>query len=94
MQSVLYNQTVGIMKDIFMVPTFSEGTVKNILSKNKEKATPIYNSILTYIEKSKAAGMDETGAYINQWLCWFWCLQCPKYCYVFADESRGIKTLR
>lgn len=92
-QSVPYNRIVEIMKDIFMVPTFSEGTVKNILSKNKEKATPIYDSILTYIERSKAAGMDETGAYINQRLCWFWCLQCPKYCYVFADESRGIKAL-
>ena len=37
--------------------------------------------------------MDETGAYINQRLCWFWCLQCPKLCYVFADESRGLKAL-
>lgn len=37
--------------------------------------------------------MDETGAYINNKLCWFWCLQCPRFCYVFADESRGIKAL-
>lgn len=92
-QSVPYNRIAEIMRDIFMVPTFSEGTVKNILSKNKHKATPVYDSILSYIEKFKAAGMDETGAYINQRLCWFWCLQCPKLCYVFADESRGLKAL-
>lgn len=62
-----------------MVSTFSEGSVKNILKKNKEKATPIYDSILDYIEKQKAAGMDETGTYINNKLCWFRCLQCPKF---------------
>ncbi|MGO5017909.1 hypothetical protein ACTQ3T_14145 [Segatella copri] len=38
--------------------------------------------------------MDETGTYINKKLCWFWCLQCPKFCYVFADESRGIQALK
>lgn len=92
-QSVPYNLIVEIMSDIFMVSTFSEGSVGRILDKNNEKATPVYDSILSYIEKAKAAGMDETGAYINQNLCWFWCLQCPKYCYVFADESRGIKAL-
>ena len=92
-QSVPYNRISEILRDIFLVPTFSEGTVKNILAKNKEKATPIYDSILDYIEKMKAAGMDETGMYINNKLCWFWCLQCPRYCYVFADESRGEKAL-
>jgi regulator of replication initiation timing/transposase len=92
-QSVPYNRIAEIMRDIFMVPTFSEGTVKNILSKNRDKATPVYDSILSYIEMFKAAGMDETGMYINQKLCWFWCLQCPKLCYVFADESRGLKAL-
>lgn len=92
-QSIPYNRIVEIVKDIFMVSTFSEGSVKNILKKNKEKATPIYDSILDYIEKQKAAGMDETGTYINNKLCWFWCLQCPKFCYVFADESRGIQAL-
>ena len=91
--SIPYNRIVEIMRDVFMVTTFSEGSVKNILSKNNSKATPIYDSILSYIEKSKTAGMDETGAYINNRLCWFWCLQCPGYCYVFADESRGIEAL-
>ena len=71
-QSIPYNRAVEIVKDIFMVSTFSEGSVKNILKKNKEKATPIYDSILDYIEKQKAAGMDETGTYINNKLCWFW----------------------
>ena len=92
-QSVPYNRICEILRDIFLVSTISEGTVKNILAKNKEKATPIYDSILNYIEQMKAAGMDETGVYINKKLCWFWCLQCPKYCYVFADESRGMKAL-
>jgi hypothetical protein len=91
--SIPYNRIAEIMRDVFMVTTFSEGSVKNILSRNNSKATPIYDSILSYIEKSKTAGMDETGAYINNKLCWFWCLQCPKYCYVFADESRGIEAL-
>lgn len=92
-QSIPYGRIKEILTDIFMVSTFSEGTVKNILSKNKEKATPVYDSILRYIEKMKAAGMDETGVYINKKLAWFWCLQCPRFCYVFADESRGIKAL-
>lgn len=92
-QSVPYNRICEILRDIFLVSSISEGTVKNILSKNKEKATPVYDSILHYIEMMKAAGMDETGVYINKKLCWFWCLQCPKYCFVFADESRGIQAL-
>lgn len=92
-QSIPYNRIEEIVTDIFMVSSFSEGSIKNVLKKNKQKATPIYDSILDYIEKQKAAGMDETGAYINKKLCWFWCLQCPRFCYVFADESRGIKAL-
>lgn len=92
-QSIPYNRIQEIVKDIFMVSSFSEGSIKNILKKNKQKATPVYDSILDYIEKQKAAGMDETGAYINKKLCWFWCLQCPKFCYVFADESRGMQAL-
>lgn len=92
-QSIPYNRIAEIMRDIYMVEKFSEGTVRNILEKNKSKATPVYDSILSFIEKSSAAGMDETGTYINNKLCWFWCLQCPKYCYVFADESRGIQAL-
>lgn len=92
-QFVPYGRICEIIHDIFLVPSFSEGSLKNILEKNTEKATPIYDSILTYIEKMKAAGMDETGMYINKQLCWFWCLQCPKYCYVFADKSRGMAAL-
>ena len=57
------------------------------------KALPVYTALLEYIGKEEAAGMDETGVYINKLLCWFWCLQCEKYCYVFADRSRGIKAL-
>lgn len=59
-QSIPYGRIKEILKDIFLVSTFSEGTVKNILSKNKEKATPVYDSILKYIEKMKAAGMELT----------------------------------
>lgn len=92
-QSIPYNRIEEIVKEIFMVSSFSEGSIKNILKKNKQKATPIYDSILDYIEKQKAAGMDETGMYIDKKLCWFWCLQCPKFCYVFADKSRGIQAL-
>ena len=92
-QFVPYGRICEIIHDIFLVPSFSEGSLKNILEKNTEKATPIYDSILTYIERMKAAGMDETGMYINKQLCWFWCLQCPKYCYVFADKSRGMAAL-
>lgn len=58
-RDIPYGRIKEILTDIFIVPTFSEGTVKNILSKNKEKATPVYDSILKYIEKMKAAGMDE-----------------------------------
>ncbi len=91
--SIPYNRIAEIMRDLFMVSSFSEGTVKNLLAKNKEKATPAYNGILPYIAKAKAAGMDETGAYINGELSWFWCLQSRKYCYVFADDSRGMLAL-
>lgn len=38
--------------------------------------------------------MDEMGVQINKALCWFWCLQCAKYCFVFADPSRRIEALR
>lgn len=91
--SIPYNRIRDILKDVFMLPTFSEGTIKNILAKNKSKASPIYNSILDFIERERAAGMDETGVYINKKLSWFWCLQSPRYCFVFADESRGYQAL-
>lgn len=92
-QFIPYERICEIIRDIYMVPSFSQGSLRNILEKNTEKATPVYDSILAYIEKMKAAGMDETGMYINKRLCWFWCLQCPKYCYVFADKSRGMAAL-
>ena len=92
-QFVPYGRICEIVQDVFLVSSFSEGSLRNILEKNTVKATPVYDSILNYIEKMKAAGMDETGMYINKCLCWFWCLQCPKYCYVFADKSRGMAAL-
>lgn len=92
-QFVPYERICEIVRDIFLVSSFSEGSLSNILERNTEKATPIYASILAYIERMKAAGMDETGMYINKQLCWFWCLQCPKFCYVFADKSRGMAAL-
>lgn len=92
-QSVTFERIAETMRDVFCVKSFSEGTVKNILERNAKKALPVYTALLEYIGKEEAAGMDETGVYINKLLCWFWCLQCEKYCYVFADRSRGIKAL-
>ena len=92
-QSVTFDRIAETMRDVFCVKSFSEGTVKNILERNAKKALPVYTALLEYISKEEAAGMDETGVYINKLLCWFWCLQCEKYCYVFADRSRGIKAL-
>ncbi|MBQ6191573.1 MAG: transposase, partial [Bacteroidaceae bacterium] len=63
-------------------------------SRNAAKAQAAYMALLDYIAKEKCAGMDETGVYINKALCWFWCLQCAKYCFVFADPSRGIEALK
>lgn len=92
-QSIPYNRIAEIMKGIYMIPTFSEGTVKNLLAKNLQKATPVYDSILNHIAKAKSAGMDETGVYVGGKLWWFWCLQSVRFCYVFADESRGLLAL-
>jgi hypothetical protein len=92
-QSIPLDRIVETMRDVFCVRSFSEGTVKNILERNARKALPAYQCLLEYISKEEAAGMDETGVYINKLLCWFWCLQCRKYCYVFADRSRGMKAL-
>lgn len=93
-QSMPYNRIAGMMRDVFSLESFSEGTVKNILSRNAAKAQAVYMALLGYIAKEKCAGMDETGVYINKALCWFWCLQCAKYCFVFADPSRGIEALK
>jgi hypothetical protein len=92
-QSVTFDRIAETMRDVFCVKSFSEGTVKNILERNAKKLLPVYTALLEHIGKEEAAGMDETGVYINKLLCWFWCLQCEKYCYVFADRSRGIKAL-
>ena len=92
-QSVTFERIAETMRDAFCVKSFSEGTVKNILERNAKKSLPVYTALLEYIGKEEAAGMDGTGVYINKLLCWFWCLQCEKYCYVFADRSRGIKAL-
>ena len=62
-----------------------------------EKTNPrpwLYTMLLGYIAKEKCAGMDETGVYINKTLCWFWCLQCARFCFVFTDPSRGMKVLK
>jgi transposase len=92
--SMPYNRIAEIMRDVFGIGSFSEGTVKNMLSRNKSKAQAVYFALLEYIAKEKCAGMDETGVYINKTLCWFWCLQCARFCFVFADPSRGIEALK
>lgn len=92
--SIPYNRIAEMMRDVFGLEHFSEGTVKNILSRNAAKATAVYIALLSYIAKEKCAGMDETSVYINKTMCWFWCLQCAKYCFVFADPSRGIEALK
>lgn len=91
--SIPYARICEIVRDVYCVEHFSEGSVKNILKRNSDKASPTYNGILDFIDKQNAVGMDETGVYVNAKLCWFWCVQCPNFCYVFADESRGIKAL-
>ena len=93
-QSTPYNRIVEMMRDMFGLESFSEGTVKNILSKNAAKAQAVYMALLSHIAKEKCAGMDETGVYINKALCWFWCLQCARFCFVFADPSRGMEALK
>ena len=93
-QSIPYNRIAEMMRDMFGLETFSEGTVKNILSRNAAKAQAVYMALLDHIAREKCAGMDETGVYINKTLCWFWCLQCAKYCFVFADPSRGMEALK
>ena len=60
----------------------------------QSKAKVVYMALLSYIAKEKCAGMDETGVYINKALCWFWCLQCSRFTFVFADPSRGIEALK
>jgi len=93
-QSIPYNRIAGMMRDVFGLERFSEGTVKNMLSRNAAKAQAVYMALLDYISREKCAGMDETGVYINKELCWFWCLQCARFCFVFADPSRGIEALK
>ena len=93
-QSMPYNRIAEMMRDVFCLESFSEGTVKNILSRNAAKAQAVYMALLSYIAKEKCAGMDETGVYINKALCWFWCLQCARFCFVFADPSRGMEALK
>jgi hypothetical protein len=70
-QSVTFDRIAETMRDVFCVKSFSEGTVKNILERNARKAQPVYTALLEYIGKEEAAGMDETGVYINKLLCWF-----------------------
>lgn len=91
--STPYNKIAEFMRDVFGLESFSEGTVKNIMGRDASKAEAVYIALLKYIAREKVAGMDETGVYINQMLCWFWCLQCSRFCFVFADQSRGIKAL-
>lgn len=93
-QSIPYNRIAEMMRNVFSLKSFSEGTVKNILSRNAAKAQAVYIALIDYIAKEKCAGMDETGVYINKVLCWFWCLQCTRYCFVFADPSRGMEALK
>ena len=92
--SIPYNRIAELMRDVFAIGSFSEGTVKNILSRNKSKALAVYLALLGHLAKEKCAGLDETGVYINKTLCWFWCLQCSRFCFVFADPSRGMEALR
>lgn len=93
-QSIPYNRIAEMMRDVFGLECFSEGTVKNVLSRNSAKAQAVYLALLDYIAREKCAGMDETDVYINKALYWFWCLQCARYCFVFADSSRGMEALK
>ena len=69
-QSVTFERIAETMRDAFCVKSFSEGTVKNILERNAKKSLPVYTALLEYIGKEEAAGMDETGVYINKEQQW------------------------
>ena len=88
-QSIPYNRIAEIMTSTWW--RNSRGHGEKHFGKNKSKATPVYDSILSFIRETvcRLAWMRQEPTSTKK-LCWFWCLQCPKYCYVFADESRGI----
>ena len=47
MQSMLYNRIAEMMQDAFGLENFSDGTVKNILSRNTAKAKSVYMALLS-----------------------------------------------
>lgn len=50
-QSIPYNRIAEMMRDMFGLDSFSEGTVKNILSRNKAKAQAVYMALLSYYQE-------------------------------------------
>ena len=92
-QYIPYLRTKILFKDIFDI-SMSEGSIQNLLNKVAKKATPVYDKILTEIQKSTYIGSDETSAKVNRDKWWIWVWQNVKNTYIAASKSRGFDTIK
>jgi transposase len=88
-QFIPYNRIVEMMQNIFNLPTFSEGTVDNMLKSLAKKSVPAYQVIQTRIQHSEVVGGDETGVKINKAKGWLFTFQNEVLTFIVVAMTRG-----
>jgi len=86
-QHIPYKRMTRMLGEVFGV-SFSEGTVKNILSRMEQRLTFAYENIRKRLLKSPVVGVDETGTYVNGKNRWSWVWQNEKLTYITSGHSR------
>ncbi|MEG1902746.1 MAG: IS66 family transposase, partial [Clostridium sp.] len=91
-QCVPYERLQSMLNTIFSVD-MSQGTIKNIIARAKEKAEPALELIKERIIKSQVVGFDESGCYCNGRLDWSWIAQTIYCTLVFRASNCAGKVL-
>ena len=86
-QHIPYQRMIRMLSEVFGV-SFSEGSVKNILSRMEQRLTPAYEVIRKRIIQSPVVGVDETGTSVNGKTQWSWVWQNEHLTYITSGHSR------
>ncbi len=87
-QLIPLKRLANLCLDIFNL-TICKRTIENTLDKAATKGTPVKESILKIIQKSKWVGSDETGKRVEGTRWWEWVWQSIHGNYYAVDSGRG-----
>lgn len=92
-QHIPYGRLQTIASDLLNIG-ISEGTVTNKLMLAATAATPLQQSILSFLHRSAWVGSDETGARVKGKRWWQWVWQNTKASYYAISPSRGYHVIK